>query len=483
MAAVIQLCWLGGRRGGEPSCRELGPASTTLAAPIRRATPPHGPCRRRLTARQARRQAGGAPAAAAPDASRDAPSHSGSADRGAAHLNGSASSSSSSSSSSNGSNGSRPYSPAVQLGEEDVSNPSIRTKFVAETLLPTKQGKFRLRGYRHTTDGGRTFTEPSVIIAGRPEGCADVPVRVHDACFTSEVLGSLKCDCREQLQLALDYIQHNQARPGMVIYLQQEGRGIGLANKIAAYALQEKGLDTVDANRALGLPDDCREYSAVRFILAELGIKSIKLMTNNPRKMNELSQRGIAITGRIPCLVQAQAYNASYLSAKERRMAHLLSDVSDSDASEAELSGDEASFEESAAGIVGDAEAVVSEGVVGLVKRPVPPSGRGQPRVPPTAAETAAQQQWDAGQEEGPECVDEAELDGSFCWYDHSGEPSSAGIPMEPEVPLPEGLSSITGPPLGGASGGSGGGARGATPRHAAAKPGGCGSSSSLDDA
>lgn len=103
-----------------------------------------------------------------------------------------------------------------------------------------------------------------------------VVVRVHDACFTSEVLGSLKCDCREQLQLALDYIQGSP--PGMVIYLQQEGRGIGLANKIAAYALQEKGLDTVDANRALGLPDDCREYSAVRHILEELGVKSIRLM-------------------------------------------------------------------------------------------------------------------------------------------------------------------------------------------------------------
>ena len=103
-------------------------------------------------------------------------------------------------------------------------------------------------------------------------------VRVHDACFTSEVLGSLKCDCREQLHHALEYI--HAAPPGMVIYLQQEGRGIGLANKIAAYALQEKGLDTVDANRALGLPDDCREYTAVRHILQDLGIKSIRLMVS-----------------------------------------------------------------------------------------------------------------------------------------------------------------------------------------------------------
>jgi GTP cyclohydrolase II len=153
---------------------------------------------------------------------------------------------------------------------------AVSTTFVAETLLPTTQGKFRLRGYRHTTDGGSTYTEPTAIISGQVEGLSKVVVRVHDACFTSEVLGSLKCDCREQLALSMEYIQNSP--PGMVIYLQQEGRGIGLANKIAAYALQERGLDTVDANRALGLPDDCREYTAVRDILEDLGVKSVRLM-------------------------------------------------------------------------------------------------------------------------------------------------------------------------------------------------------------
>ncbi len=185
-------------------------------------------------------------------------------------------------------------------------------------------------------DGGATYTEPTAIINGKVEGLEDVPLRVHDACFTSEVLGSLKCDCAEQLAQSLEFINDNP--PGMVIYLQQEGRGIGLANKIAAYSLQvkeerarrkqkkplivlefeylyirfssqEKGMDTVDANRALGLPDDCREYTSVRNIMLDLGIKSIRLITNNPRKIDKLTKLGIVINGRIPSRVEAGKYN------------------------------------------------------------------------------------------------------------------------------------------------------------------------------
>lgn len=159
-------------------------------------------------------------------------------------------------------------------------------------------------------------------MAGKPEGQESVPIRVHDACFTSEVLGSLKCDCSEQLNMALDYIDKQTC--GIVIYLQQEGRGIGLANKIAAYALQEKGLDTVDANRALGLPDDCREYTSVRNILNEMGVKSVRLMTNNPRKINLLTELGVKVDGRIPMIVKANDVNRGYLQAKEQRMEHLL---------------------------------------------------------------------------------------------------------------------------------------------------------------
>lgn len=204
----------------------------------------------------------------------------------------------------------------------DVSDASVLTQFVAETLLPTKYGNFRLRGYKHSVDGGETCTEPTAIICGSVEDMENVPVRVHDACFTSEVLGSLKCDCAEQLQLALQNIQANP--PGIVIYLQQEGRGIGLANKIAAYSLQEQGLDTVDANRALGLPDDCREYTSVRNILKDLRVQSIQLITNNPRKINVLLGLGVKVVGRVPCVVAAGQYNQGYLDAKRDRMEHLL---------------------------------------------------------------------------------------------------------------------------------------------------------------
>jgi GTP cyclohydrolase II len=136
------------------------------------------------------------------------------------------------------------------------------------------------------------------------------------------VLGSLKCDCKQQLRLAMDYVQSND---GMVIYLHQEGRGIGLANKLAAYQLQdEEGLDTVDANRALGLPDDTREYTAVANILEDMNIKSIRLMTNNPRKVATLEKLGVRIVSRIPCIVEPNLFNKEYLTAKEGRMKHYL---------------------------------------------------------------------------------------------------------------------------------------------------------------
>ena len=199
-----------------------------------------------------------------------------------------------------------------------------QTQFIAETNLPTDKGFYRLRGYRHRGPKTHVITEPTCMLCGDVEGLENVPVRVHDACWTSEALGSLKCDCKQQLDLALEYIRDNEL--GVVIYLQQEGRGIGLANKIAAYKVQESGVDTVDANRKLGLPDDIREYSAVRGILDDLKIKSVALMTNNPRKINELKKEGVNVTSRIPCVTKANLFSEKYLEAKERRMSHVLND-------------------------------------------------------------------------------------------------------------------------------------------------------------
>jgi GTP cyclohydrolase II len=201
--------------------------------------------------------------------------------------------------------------------DRDVE-PTPSALFVSETLLPTAAGSFRVRAYRDPVSG----TEPIAIVEGTVRGTEAVPVRVHDECFTSEVLGSLKCDCKDQLSFSLDYIKRHKA--GVVIYLRQEGRGIGLANKIAAYALQEQGHDTVDANRMLGLPDDSRTYDAAAAILADLGVESIRIMTNNPRKVAKLEALGIQIDGRIPVLTCTNPHSQAYLEAKADRMGHLL---------------------------------------------------------------------------------------------------------------------------------------------------------------
>lgn len=193
--------------------------------------------------------------------------------------------------------------------------------FVASTMLPTSHGRFRVLAYRNRS----TKAEPLALIVGDVAGASELPVRVHDQCLTSEVFGSLRCDCQQQLQNALKYI-HTKER-GIVIYLPQEGRGIGLANKIAAYALQEQGYDTVDANRELNLPDDARQYGCVAAILRHLDVESIALLTNNPRKIECLRDAGVKVVVRIPCKVprKEQAKEARhYIRTKTKRMGHML---------------------------------------------------------------------------------------------------------------------------------------------------------------
>jgi len=206
------------------------------------------------------------------------------------------------------------------LRAKDLTGSLDRFQFVAETNLPTTRGVYRVRSYRSFVDN----LEPVAIIFGRVESQDSIPLRVHDQCFTSEVLGSKKCDCKEQLDYSMDYVRSHG--PGLIIYLQQEGRGIGLANKIAAYSLQEEGHDTVEANRLLGLSDDSRTYESVKFILDDLRISSVELLTNNPRKIEELSKLKIRINKRVPVQIPPNSVNFSYLSTKAKKMSHFLED-------------------------------------------------------------------------------------------------------------------------------------------------------------
>lgn len=214
-------------------------------------------------------------------------------------------------------------------------NQHFPCSYIAEADLPTDIGHFRLRAYRiaenaQETPGGLQRnrwlgTEPCLIYCkDKPlfgdQNKKNVPIRIHDQCFTSEVFRSKRCDCKEQLNMALKYIRNNG---GAIIYLQQEGRGIGLANKVAAYALQDIGLDTVDANTHLGFPEDCRQYGVVPSILRDMGIESIRLITNNPRKIDRLKALGIDVQGTIPMVVDsANPYNRRYLQTKKDRMNH-----------------------------------------------------------------------------------------------------------------------------------------------------------------
>lgn len=197
------------------------------------------------------------------------------------------------------------------------------TRFVAECKMPSTFGYFRMRSYSYTSP--QQNLEPIVMISGDLDKLDDVVLRVHDQCFTSEVLGSLRCDCREQLQESLKLINRDG---GILIYLQQEGRGIGLANKIAAYSLQDHGLDTVDANINLGFKEELREYHVVSDILSDLRIKSVRLVTNNPYKIHKLQLLGVKINSRIPLQIASNKHNEHYLRSKRDRMGHLLVDDS-----------------------------------------------------------------------------------------------------------------------------------------------------------
>jgi GTP cyclohydrolase II len=200
-----------------------------------------------------------------------------------------------------------------------VTGCPVRVRIVATANLPTRFGDFRIVAFSNSVDQ----KEHVAIVRGDVDGFENIPVRLHSECLTGDVIGSYRCDCRDQLEAGLTYI--GQQPRGVVLYMRQEGRGIGLINKIRAYALQDHGMDTVEANHALGFGDDERDYRVAAEMLKALGIRSIQLLSNNPRKIKGLEENGIVITERIPHSMPANPHNRGYLETKARKSGHLIS--------------------------------------------------------------------------------------------------------------------------------------------------------------
>jgi len=194
----------------------------------------------------------------------------------------------------------------------------VCVRVVAVAQLPTRFGPFRLVGFWNNRDG----KEHVAMVHGDVVDSENVPVRLHSECLTGDVMGSLRCDCRDQLTEGLRTIQREGR--GILLYLRQEGRGIGLLNKIRAYALQEQGLDTVEANQALGFRDDERDYAVAAHMLRSLGVRSVRVVTNNPDKIRQLEQHGVKVSGRIPHVIPPNEWNRFYLETKARRSGHML---------------------------------------------------------------------------------------------------------------------------------------------------------------
>jgi GTP cyclohydrolase II len=201
----------------------------------------------------------------------------------------------------------------------------VRVEAVAE--LPSRFGKFQIVGFWNNRDR----KEHVALVHGDVLGQEDVLTRLHSECLTGDALGSLRCDCRDQLSVALQRIA--SLPRGILLYLRQEGRGIGLLNKLRAYSLQDAGLDTVDANVALGFRDDERDYAVAAHMIASLTARSVDLLTNNPRKIEGLERYGVRVRGRVPHVIRANEHNRFYLQTKAQRSGHIL-DFGNEDAGE-----------------------------------------------------------------------------------------------------------------------------------------------------
>jgi GTP cyclohydrolase II len=203
------------------------------------------------------------------------------------------------------------------VGEYCIDN-AFCVQLAATATLPTRYGVFTLYGFYDNREG----KEHTAIVHGDVEGRESVPLRVHSECHTGDVWGSLRCDCRDQLEAATRFIAGQPC--GVVIYLKQEGRGIGLMNKIRAYQLQDLGLDTVEANQYLDLPVDARDYKVAAKIIKLLKIKSVSLLTNNPDKIEQLKAAKISVVGRIPIVIPGNGHDEGYLEVKRRKMGHII---------------------------------------------------------------------------------------------------------------------------------------------------------------
>jgi GTP cyclohydrolase II len=201
---------------------------------------------------------------------------------------------------------------------EGLGKDEVCVRIVAMAELPSRFGGFHIVAFENNRDG----KEHVAITKGNVIGAADVPVRLHSECLTGDAIGSLRCDCRDQLEAALKMI--GRMDRGVLLYLRQEGRGIGLVNKIRAYSLQDQGMDTVEANLALGFRDDERDYAVAAHMLMSLKIRSVRLITNNPKKIQQLTDYGIKVTDRIPHVMEPNQYNRFYLETKASKSGHMI---------------------------------------------------------------------------------------------------------------------------------------------------------------
>ena len=199
---------------------------------------------------------------------------------------------------------------------------SIKTRQVASVDFPTRWGRFRIFGFEGTF-GKRKKEEAVVLVMGDVHSSPPL-VRIHSQCLTGDVFGSLRCDCRDQLEMALSMIA--EAGVGILVYEQQEGRGIGLMAKLQAYQLQDEGLDTVEANERLGFKADHREFALPAEILKALGVTQVRLLSNNPAKVSALERGGIQVTERVPCEVVPSSYAEDYLKTKKEKLGHLFTE-------------------------------------------------------------------------------------------------------------------------------------------------------------